>query len=62
MVDVPLMRAARVLFPDGAVLLPAADVDQLPSVGPEQVLADVLGSGRAGCALDRDQHRRGSTS
>jgi len=45
MVDVPLMRALLMALPDGAALLLVGDVDQLPSVGPGQVLADVIGSG-----------------
>jgi len=38
MVDVPLMRAVLRALPDHAALLLAGDVDQLPSVGPGQVL------------------------
>ena len=45
MVDVPLMRALLRALPEGAALLLVGDVDQLPSVGPGQVLADVIGSG-----------------
>ena len=45
MVDVPLMRALLRALPDEAALLLVGDVDQLPSVGPGQVLADVIGSG-----------------
>ncbi len=44
MVDVPLMRALLRALPDGAALLLVGDVDQLPSVGPGQVLADVIAS------------------
>ena len=44
MVDVPLMRALLRTFPDRAGLLLVGDVDQLPSVGPGQVLADVIAS------------------
>jgi len=45
MVDVPLMQALlRAVPPHSAVIL-VGDVDQLPSVGPGQVLADVIGSG-----------------
>ncbi|HEX2219928.1 MAG TPA: AAA family ATPase, partial [Gemmatimonadales bacterium] len=44
MVDVPLMHALLRAVPDGAALLLVGDVDQLPSVGPGQVLADVIGS------------------
>jgi exodeoxyribonuclease V alpha subunit len=45
MVDVPLMRALLRALPDVAALLLVGDVDQLPSVGPGQVLADVVASG-----------------
>ena len=45
MVDVMLMRALLAAVPDGAALLIVGDVDQLPSVGPGQVLADVIASG-----------------
>jgi len=45
MVDVPLMRALLKALPDEAALLLVGDADQLPSVGPGQVLADIIGSG-----------------
>jgi exodeoxyribonuclease V alpha subunit len=45
MVDVPLMRAVLRALPDKSALLLVGDVDQLPSVGPGQVLADIIGSG-----------------
>ena len=45
MVDVPLMRSLLAAVPDGAALLVVGDVDQLPSVGPGQVLADIIASG-----------------
>ena len=45
MVDVMLMRSLLAAVPDGAVLLIVGDVDQLPSVGPGQVLADIIASG-----------------
>ncbi|WP_426954559.1 SF1B family DNA helicase RecD2 [Muricoccus radiodurans] len=44
MVDVPLMRALLRALPDEAALLLVGDVDQLPSVGPGQVLADIIGA------------------
>ncbi len=44
MVDVPLMRSLLQALPDRAALLLVGDVDQLPSVGPGQVLADVIAS------------------
>jgi exodeoxyribonuclease V alpha subunit len=45
MVDILLMHALLKAVPDQAALLIVGDVDQLPSVGPGQVLADVIGSG-----------------
>ncbi len=45
MVDVPLMRALTRAIPAAAARLVVGDVDQLPSVGPGQVLADLIGSG-----------------
>jgi len=45
MVDVLLMHALVKAIPDKAALLMVGDVDQLPSVGPGQVLADVIESG-----------------
>ena len=47
MVDVMLMRALLTAIPDRAGLLIVGDVDQLPSVGPGQVLAVVIASGAA---------------
>jgi exodeoxyribonuclease V alpha subunit len=45
MVDVLLMQALMKAVPDKAALLLVGDIDQLPSVGPGQVLADVISSG-----------------
>jgi exodeoxyribonuclease V alpha subunit len=45
MVDVPLMHALVRAIPPAAALLVVGDADQLPSVGPGQVLADLLDSG-----------------
>jgi len=45
MVDVILMQALMKAVPDSAALLIVGDIDQLPSVGPGQVLADVIASG-----------------
>jgi exodeoxyribonuclease V alpha subunit len=45
MVDILLMHALLKALPNQAALLIVGDVDQLPSVGPGQVLADVIGSG-----------------
>jgi exodeoxyribonuclease V alpha subunit len=45
MVDVMLMQALMKAVPNKAALLLVGDIDQLPSVGPGQVLADVISSG-----------------
>src|SRR6266481_3941317 len=45
MVDVMLMQALMKAVPDTAALLIVGDIDQLPSVGPGQVLTDVISSG-----------------
>ena len=45
MVDVPLMHALAGAVPDRAAVLLVGDIDQLPSVGPGQVLADLIESG-----------------
>ncbi|MDG2404640.1 MAG: AAA family ATPase, partial [Paracoccaceae bacterium] len=44
MVDVSLVHALLKAVPDQAAVLLVGDVDQLPSVGPGQVLADIIGS------------------
>jgi exodeoxyribonuclease V alpha subunit len=45
MVDVPLMAALIRALPPQAGLLLVGDADQLPLVGPGQVLADIINSG-----------------
>lgn len=45
MVDVSLMHSLLKAVPDRAAVLIVGDIDQLPSVGPGQVLADIIGSG-----------------
>jgi exodeoxyribonuclease V alpha subunit len=45
MVDVMLMQALLKAVPAKAALLIVGDIDQLPSVGPGQVLADIISSG-----------------
>jgi len=45
MVDVLLMQSLMKAVPSHAALLIVGDIDQLPSVGPGQVLADIIGSG-----------------
>ena len=44
MVDVPLLHSLLKAVPARAALLLVGDVDQLPSVGPGQVLADIIAS------------------
>ena len=44
MVDVLLMQSLMKAVPSAAALLIVGDIDQLPSVGPGQVLADIIGS------------------
>jgi exodeoxyribonuclease V alpha subunit len=44
MIDIELMAALLDALPDHAALILVGDVDQLPSVGPGQVLADVIAS------------------
>jgi exodeoxyribonuclease V alpha subunit len=46
MLDVQLARGLVAAVPPGATLVLVGDVDQLPSVGPGQVLRDVIDSGR----------------
>src|SRR6202011_4598571 len=45
MVDVMLMQSLIKAVPEKSALLIVGDIDQLPSVGPGQVLADVISSG-----------------
>ncbi len=46
MVDIPLMQALCNAMPEGAALFLVGDVDQLPSIGPGQVLLDLISSGK----------------
>ncbi|RDI57704.1 SF1B family DNA helicase RecD2 [Microvirga subterranea] len=45
MLDIRLMAAIVRALPDNASLLLVGDVDQLPSIGPGQVLSDIIMSG-----------------
>ena len=45
MIDTPLMAGLLDALPPAAALLVVGDVDQLPSIGPGQVLADLIDSG-----------------
>jgi exodeoxyribonuclease V alpha subunit len=44
MVDVMLMQALLKAVPNRAALVIVGDIDQLPSVGPGQVLTDIIES------------------
>ena len=44
MVDIPLMHAVMKALPPTAALILVGDIDQLPSVGPGQVLSDLIHS------------------
>jgi exodeoxyribonuclease V alpha subunit len=44
MIDVMLMQALIRAVPDNAALLIVGDIDQLPSIGPGQILADIIAS------------------
>lgn len=46
MVDIRLMHSLLAAVPDHACLILVGDVDQLPSVGPGNVLHDLISSGR----------------
>ncbi|TXN17223.1 ATP-dependent RecD-like DNA helicase [Methylobacterium sp. WL122] len=62
MLDVPLMNAMLKAVPERAALLLIGDVDQLPSVGPGQVLADVIASGRVPVARLTEVFRQAAES
>src|SRR5438309_761292 len=53
MVDVMLMQALMKAVPDNAALLVVGDTDQLPSVGPGQVMSDLISSGAIPWQLDQ---------
>jgi exodeoxyribonuclease V alpha subunit len=62
MVDVPLMASLLAAIPPEAALLLVGDVDQLPSVGPGQVLADVIASGALPVARLTEVFRQAASS
>ena len=62
MVDVPLMAFLLAAIPPEAALLLVGDVDQLPSVGPGQVLADVIASGALPVARLTEVFRQAASS
>ncbi|EIC23313.1 helicase, putative, RecD/TraA family [Thiorhodovibrio frisius] len=62
MVDVSLMHKLVQALPDHAALLLVGDVDQLPSVGPGAVLADLIASGAVTTVRLREIFRQGQSS
>ena len=62
MVDVPLMNALTKAIPNRAGLLLVGDVDQLPSVGPGQVLSDIISSGQIPVARLTEVFRQAAES
>jgi exodeoxyribonuclease V alpha subunit len=62
MVDVMLMQALLRAVPDKAALLIVGDIDQLPSVGPGQVLADIISSGAVPMVRLTEVFRRAARS
>ncbi len=62
MVDVPLMASLLTAIPPTAALLLVGDVDQLPSVGPGQVLADGITSGAVPVARLTEVFRQAASS
>jgi exodeoxyribonuclease V alpha subunit len=62
MVDVPLMNAITKAVPPRAGLLLVGDVDQLPSIGPGRVLADIIESGAVAVARLTEVFRQAAES
>ncbi|MEM8933771.1 MAG: ATP-binding domain-containing protein, partial [Acidobacteriota bacterium] len=62
MLDVALAHRLVQALPDRARLLLVGDVDQLPSIGPGRVLADLIESGTLEVARLRDIFRQGEAS
>ena len=62
MIDLPLMRALLRAIAPGTRLILVGDADQLPSVGPGNVLGDILDSGAVPCARLTDIYRQSEQS
>jgi len=62
MVDVVLMNKLLAAVPDRAALVLVGDVDQLPSVGPGAVLADLMASGAVPTVRLTEIFRQAATS
>lgn len=62
MTDLSLMRSTLEALPSSARLILVGDKDQLPSVGPGQVLADLIESGRVPVAVLSKPYRQAADS
>lgn len=62
MLDLPLFSALVRAIPSGCRLVLVGDVDQLPSVGPGNVLRDIIGSGVARVVYLTTIHRQAQDS
>ncbi|MBR3098050.1 MAG: ATP-dependent RecD-like DNA helicase [Clostridia bacterium] len=62
MIDILLMRALLRAIEPGTRLILVGDADQLPSVGPGNVLGDILTSGEVPCARLTDIFRQSESS
>lgn len=62
MVDIVLMNKLLAAVPDTAALMIVGDVDQLPSVGPGAVLADIIDSGAVPTVRLTEIFRQAATS
>jgi exodeoxyribonuclease V alpha subunit len=62
MIDIPLMNSLLRAIRDGTSLIIVGDVDQLPSVGPGQVLHDVISSGTVPMTRLREIFRQAAES
>ena len=62
MIDVRLMNALLRAIEPGTRLILVGDADQLPSVGPGNVLGDILQSGRVPCSRLTDIYRQSGQS
>ena len=62
MIDLPLMARLVEALPDGCTLVLVGDVDQLPPVGPGDVLRDLIRSGAVPCVRLATIHRASASS
>ncbi len=62
MIDLPLMYHLTQAVPSSASLILVGDVDQLPSVGPGNVLRDIITSGRARVVVLQEVFRQSARS